>query len=515
MLLKKLNENYYIYVILCFVFLPINLLPQLFDSVSIDYAYEIGDFDAIELWYKERSRHFSLIFFYFINFFEKYTPLSPELFFDNFSIFFLILFCIEVKKYSLLFFSLEKKWANIAALFTAIFPVWHILVSFDIGLYLISFFFVLCGYRNFIKKNKVNKITGLFFIIFSFYIESNLSFVIGLAFIHLLLNHNKKRDDFYYSNFFTIFFISIAYYFFKSSYFPTQGGYANYNLLTLESVILAITNPRFFQNIINYSTYVVIFLWIPVIYFLHLIILNRDYVLKNDSNLKNLFDFKYNNNYFLLLILSFFATAPYLLINSVIPSIWYLSDYYQRHVFLLAPISAIFFSHMFKDMSKFNFLSKKINLSFYLFCFIFINLVFLNYGNLRKTEAYLFKKNLIIELKNYGSIPKGNVEIIGKNFPTELRNTEVSHLFYKAYNSAGWWGSLKWVSHDEEGKFLNPLPEFLDKKYSTIKILNDYINECNTSIYIKNDLKKIDRIKKFYIFHYKENYNLDKIVKRC
>ena len=62
MILKKLNENYFIYVILFFVFLPLNFLPQLFDSVSIDYAYEIGDFEAIELWYKERSRHFSLIF---------------------------------------------------------------------------------------------------------------------------------------------------------------------------------------------------------------------------------------------------------------------------------------------------------------------------------------------------------------------------------------------------------------------------------------------------------------------
>ena len=515
MILKKLNENYYIYVILFFVLFPVNFLPQLFDGVSIDYAYEIGDFDAIELWYKERSRHFSLIIFYFINFVTKYTSLPVEFFFDNFSIIFLILFCIEVKKYSLLFFGLEKKWANLAALFTAIFPVWHILVSFDIGLYLISFFFVLCGYRNFIKLNKLNKTIGLFFIIFSFYIESNLSFVIGLSFVHLLLNYSRKRIDFSYRGFFAIIIISFAYYFLKSSYLPTQGDYSNYNILTLKSIISAITNPRFIQNIINYSTYLLLFLWIPIIYFLHIILLNRDYFLKNKTNIKTFFGLNYNNNYFLLFVLSFFAALPYLIINSIIPSILYLSDYYQRHVLLLAPISAIFFSSMFKDMFKFNFLPKKINFNFYLFCFIFINLILLNYGNLRKTEAYLFKKNLITELKSHGSIPRGNVEIIGKNFPAELRNTEISHLFYKAYDEAGWWGTLKWIPHDEENKFLNPSLEFLDKKYLTIKILNDYINECNTSIYIKNDLKKIERIKKFYIFHYKENYNLDKIVKRC
>ena len=515
MILKKLNENYFIYVILFFVFLPLNFLPQLFDSVSIDYAYEIDDFAAIELWYKERSRHFSLIFFYFINFIVKYTSLSVEIFFDNLSILFLILFCIEVKKYSFLFFNLEKKWGNLAALFMAIFPVWHTLVSFDISLYLISFFFVFFGYRNFIKQNKINKLIGFIFIIISFYIESNLSFVIGLAFIHLLLNKRKKRDDFSYKNFLVIIVIATTYYFFKNSYFPTQGDYANYNLLTLDSLIAAIVNPRFIQNIINYSTYLFLFLWIPVLFFVHLVILNGNYFLKNKENLTRNFDLKYINNYYLLLILSFFATLPYLLINSVIPSILYLSDYYQRHVFLLAPISAIFFANMFKDMSKFNLLPRKTNLNFYLFCFIFLNLILLNYGNHRKFEAHLFKKNLVNELKAYGSIPKGNVEIIAKNFPAELRNTEVNHLFYKAYGVAGWWGTIKWIPYDEENKFSYPSPDFLETKYSTIKILNDYKNECNTSIYIKNDLEKIERFKKFYIFNYKKNYNLDKIVKRC
>ena len=98
-------------------------------------------------------------------FLAKYTQLSAEIFIDNLTIIFLILFCVEVKKYSKLLFHLENKWCNFAALFTAIFPVWHTLVSFDINLYLISIYFLFFGYRNFIKKKKINVLIGAVFII--------------------------------------------------------------------------------------------------------------------------------------------------------------------------------------------------------------------------------------------------------------------------------------------------------------------------------------------------------------
>ena len=149
---RKLNENYYIYTILIFIFIPLNFIPQLFDGVAFDYSYEIGDITGLELWYKEFSRHVHLLIIYFVYFLTKYTQLSAEIFIDNLTIIFLILFCIEVKKYSKLLFQLENKWCNLAALFTAIFPVWHTLVAFDINLYLISIYFLFFGYRNFIKK---------------------------------------------------------------------------------------------------------------------------------------------------------------------------------------------------------------------------------------------------------------------------------------------------------------------------------------------------------------------------
>ena len=92
---RKLNENYYIYTILIFIFIPLNFIPQLFGGVTFVYSYEIGDITGLELWYKELGRYVQLLVIYFVYFLAKYTQLSAEIFIDNLTIIFLILFCLE------------------------------------------------------------------------------------------------------------------------------------------------------------------------------------------------------------------------------------------------------------------------------------------------------------------------------------------------------------------------------------------------------------------------------------
>jgi hypothetical protein len=220
---------------------------------------------------------------------------------------------------------------------------------------------------------------------------------------------------------------------------------------------------------------------------------------------------KYFRDYYLLIILSVFAIFPYLLIGKS-SSILYLGDYYQRHAFLLAPVSGMFFAIMFKDMSKINFLQKaKINLNYYLLIFLFFNLVLLNYGNYSKVESYLFRKNLINELKSYEGLPRGDVELVGNNFPAELRPYEISHIFFEAYGVAGWWGTTS----NSQFTGSPPIKFLKDKQYSLHNILNNYKKECKIFIYIKDDLKKIKRIKNFYIFRYKKYYKIDKVNEKC
>ena len=503
---KQLNKNYFIYFILIFVFIPINFIPQLFDGVFIEYAYETRDLGIVKVLYKEAGRYFHLFIIYLVYFLAKYTSLPAEIFLDNLLIVFLILFCIEVKKYSKLFFGLETKWCNLAALFTAIFPVWHTLVDFDIGQYLISIYFLFFGFRNFISPKKINIIVGLVFIVLSFNVESNLSLIVGLATIYLLLNKANNTYDFSVSKLIIIIAISVAYYIMRYLYFSPSGLYENYNIVTWDMMSSNLTLTKLIKNIFNYSTYLLLYLWIPIIFFLHILFINNKYSLKEKLH------FKYNNNYFLLIILSGFAIFPYLLLNKS-SSILYLSDYYQRHAFLLAPISGMFFSIMFRDMGKINCLQYKINLNFYLIIFICINLALLNYGNYRKTESYLFRSNLIQELKAFGTLPKGNVQFIGKNIPADFRVHELNHLLYKAYDIAGWWSTP--FGFNENEIFYPPSNLINNKKYSNYYISSEYKYECNIYIYLKNDLKIIERLKQFYIFNYKNYYNIGKIVKKC
>ena len=164
-------------------------------------------------------------------------------------------------------------------------------------------------------------------------------------------------------------------------------------------------------------------------------------------------------------------------------------------------------------MNKINFFQNKANLNFYLIVFICMNLLLLNYGNYRKTESHLFRSNLINELKAYGSIPKGNVQLVSKNFPADFRSYEINFLMYKAYNVAGWWGSTSLINPTEPpGPYKYVLN---DEIYLSQWIINEYKHECDIYIYLKNDLTKYERFKKFYIFNYKKNFNIDKVIKKC
>ena len=504
--IKKLNENYYIYAILVFVFLPLIFLPQLFDGKLIQHAYEIDNISGIDIFYRERSRHFHLPFFYFVNFLVKFTLIHADVFLDIITTIFLILFCIEVKKYSKLFFGLENKWSNLAALFAAIFPVWHILVSFDISLYLISFFFALFGFRKFTKKNKISIIVGLIFIFISFGTLSSLTFVIGLAFVYFLLSKSNNIYNFPLSKVIVVIAISFFYFFLRKYYFPPSGLYEDYNSVNLLMFKTNLTITKLIENIFNYSTYLLLFIWIAFLFVIHLIFKNLDHFSIKKLKLKDKYFYKYFKNYFLLIILSGFAIFPYLLSNKS-SSILYLSDYYQRHAFLLAPVFGLFFSLVFRDLSKINSLPNNIDLKYYLTIFISINLFLLNYGSYRKIESHFFQKNLTQNLKSFGSIPVGDVKLIVKNMPTDLRDYEISYLFYKAYNIAGWWPvSYFHTKHD---------PRKLKDEYSNFYLLKDYKYGCTTRIYLENGPNKYQRIKQFYIFKYNKYYSIDKIEIKC
>ena len=342
-----------------------------------------------------------------------FSQIQPEshtnFFLDFLSALFIFWFCLETKIYAKLIFNLNDKYCNLAAFFVSIFPVWHTLVSFNISQYLFSFCCLLFGYRNFINSNYVKILIGLFFLILSFEVESSLSFVLGLAFIHLQLNKKYNVNSLTLYRILFLFLFCIAYYLLKITYFPNIGYFGGYNVLS-SNILLNLSFHLLIKNIINYSTYSLLFIWIPIFYYYKKVFLIRK------INFSNIF----YNEYFLLIILSAFAIFPYLLTNKS-SSIFYLSDYYQRHAFLLAPIFGIICAKLFNDMENNNPFTKKKYFNFYLLIFISINLTFFNYGNMRKIEAYHFKLNLIDEIKNYGVLPKGDIQIISKKLSPRFK----------------------------------------------------------------------------------------------
>ena len=349
---QNLKKNYYIFSIIIFSLIPLNYLPQLFDVVLIDYAFKSGNIDSIEFWYKDLIRYFHFYMIYLVNIFSNLTQIPHEFFLDFLSVLFLFLYCLETKIYAKLIFNLNDKYCNLAALFTSIFPVWHTLAAFNISQYLFSFYCLLFGYRNFINNNPIKIFIGLLFIILSFEVESSLSFIIGLSFVHMLLNRKNKIGDLALSKIIFIFFLCFVYYILKTNFFPTTGYWVNYNNINL-SLLSNLSINKIITNIFNYSTYLLIFIWIPLFYYFILIFSKRIKIKKVSKF--NLF----YNEYFLLILLSAFAIFPYLLLDKS-SSILYLADYYQRHAFLLAPIFGIFFAISFDDLQKINPYKKKI-----------------------------------------------------------------------------------------------------------------------------------------------------------
>ena len=75
---------------------------------------------------------------------------------------------------------------------------------------------------------------------------------------------------------------------------------------------------------------------------------------------------------------------------------------------------------------------------------------------------------------------------------------------------------FKNLSFNPSSDILKPPSHILnDKRYSNFYIIKDYKYGCITQIYLKNSLRKYQRIKQFYVFKYKKHYNIDKIEKKC
>ncbi len=487
---QLLKKNYFIFFALLAGF-PLFFIPNNWDGTIFAYGFLTENIGGIETWYKESSSNFQLMIVYILFFFKKLLNIHHEILFDFFTIATLILFSFEVKKYSEIFFLLENKWSNFCAIITCTFPVWHALSSFNLALYLFCFYLALFGFRLSFSRKIMEKITGIFLILFSFSIKSNFSFVIGLSTAYIFNRYFDKKYK--KSNYlFVIVLLSLSAYFFNNTFFPPYGIYEGYNQLDFRSINIL----EIIKNTYDYLTFFFFFLWIPI-----LCILLAKFTKKKSLIKKIIFD----RNYLFILIIFLASIAPYVLVGKS-SDLLFFSDHVSRHAFLISVSFSLFFSIIFKNLSKSS-ISKKL-ISFSMTLVTLQNLFLLSLGQYDKIESAIFKHNFVSKLKNIDKLPEGNVLILSKN-KIIYRPYEINYLFFQAYGKAAWWGEF---TNDINKNKANPPENILNNDYYRLQyVVNNYQKKCNTKLKIYNEISRLERIKKFYIFNSK-NYNQIKII---
>ena len=254
--------------------------------------------------------------------------------------------------------------------------------------------------------------------------------------------------------------------------------------------------------IIDFSTFFVYYLWIPILYFLLIKFKRIEINVGKFFNKKDLIDF------FSISIIFISAISPYLLVNRS-SDLFFFSDYESRHSYLLTVSFSLFFVLLLK---KFNDIYdfKKIHL-FILALFITQNLFILSVGYYTKIESSIFRNDFVEKLKKMEEPPGGNIQIVSSHIPGHLRHWEVSYYFYKAYNKASWYGVG--IYNEEVNKNFK-IPDWILERedYKTEFVLDDYSQQCNITIKLTNEINKYDRLLKFYIFNHKNYFNI-KILK--
>ena len=504
---KNLIKKNYFLIFIIFSGFPIFFIPNVWDATSFDYGFTINNLSGIESFYKEIGSPFQLIFIYIIFFLKNITNIPHEFLFDFLTVLTLILFSFEIKKYSENVFGLDNEWSNLCAIFAISFPVWHSLVAFNLGLYLVCFYMVLLGYRLFISENLTLKILGIILILFSFSIKSNFSFIIGLSLAHNLILFFNKQPIKKYSLIFII-FLSINSYLIDIKFFSPYGMFDSYNQIKLQSLDIF----NLFKHVYNYLTYFIFYLWVPFFYFFIL------KIFRNNIEFKNLLEKRIIINYFAIIIIFCATIAPYVLVEKT-SDLFSFRDYYSRHAYLLSLSFGLFFSILLKKIHD-TCATKNIHL-FILTLFILQNLLILSIGYYTKIESAVFRYDFVEKLKKVDQPPGGNVQIFSNQIPAVLRSYEVSHLFYKAYGKASWFGSATGknaIGKDERNieKNSETLMHILERNdYKTLNILNDYNEECNIVIELTEEIGKFDRIFKIYIWNFRDYFKIKFLKITC
>ena len=468
-------------------------LPDTWDGNIIDYGFETKDFSGIQTFLTSITRYFDLALFQIIFQISIFFNISYQLIFDFLTIIILILFSYEVKKYSEIVFKLDNYWSNFCSILAITFPTWHVLVSSMVGINVASIYLVLLGYRMLISRNIKSKSFGIFLIICSFNIMSNLAFIVGLSLAHNIMQYSRKEKiQIHISS--LIIGLSLFYYLFKSAFFLPYGGYENYNQVNFEYL-----KPSFvLHNLYSFLTFFLYYLWIPLIYILFI------KFFKINTFVGKIFKIDLFLSFLSISLIFICAITPYLLVNKSV-DLFYFGDYASRHAMLVSVSFSLFFTVLLKTIKEANGY-KKLN-NFFLILVVLQSICILNLSIYLKIENSIFKYDFVEQLKKITNLPSGKIEILSNQLPfTYMAHYEVNYLLFKAYGKRVW-----------HIRFVDSETNIASKKYDYAEFykLDDIVADCKITFKFFNEIDQLERFKSLYIFKFKDYFRMKLLHTTC
>lgn len=523
-----------ILVAIIFVFLPLYYLPDSWDGIINQFAFDIQNLEGLIPTYLQSGWYIEYLIIHLIYNLSLISHISANNLGDFFVLLVILGISFETFKLGKCYFNLENEWALVAALLVIVFPAWSASISSILYVYIFCVWLVLLGYRLFLSKNLLIKFIGILIIISSFQLNSNFSFIIGLALIDLIILGNFQNSEFKNKLYNLIFIIilSIIFWVILRNFLPHYGSYEQYNAKLMFSDIHDLKSLlNFFVltgfDLLRYFSYILGIAWIYIFIFPFIILFLNN---KNENlSIKQGELISLSRPIIAILILSLFATFPYLVLGKS-SSIFNWWQWNQRHALLLGPVAALFYASISRLL--YVLIGKPRNIYIKYIPSVAVGLifcVFLSTMYYHKFERIKFDEQLISELKKIPKPKPGNVRIVANNIPLPWhRSYESNYLMYKAYGTTEWWTQIQPGTESKE-KFISSEKRFIPSKYIVendnnkeliqyrlMYVAKDFKdNLCSTTIILEDGLPILERIKNFYILDKSKYYKIQSFKSDC
>ena len=475
------NPIFPLLIIGILIFLP---NYDFWDGRIISHAFAIDDISGVDSWFSSSGWLIQLLLIKFVFYIQSNFFISGIFLIKLISFFSLVGLVNESTKIGLKIYKFSEIESRLFGISIAVFPAWSALLSSVTFIYILCTWLVFFGVRLIMhSKSILKRNIGFILTTLSFQLNSNFLFSIGLGLSFYLMNlglnrqvNSSEKESRY--KFIGIIVLSFLTYGLVRVFFTPYGLYEDYNQIS----ILNLFKTIFLSDKFGFASY-------PIFIFSSIFITSLIY--KNNflkwSNLKIFKEKIILSPLFHSLILSIFATFPYLIVGKV-TNIFAFSYWSQRHSFLLSFPIALLLIGLGRIINGLKSRSLKNNKVIIMPTILILFCLLLS-GFFTKISRASYEAGIINKLSSQPIPPSGilSIETNHKIDPL-MRFYEVNWLLYQAFNKEFWYSNINKTNlSDKEEINLNLIKS--NQTYKRRFIMNDYSASCNTIIKVNGESK--------------------------